>query len=107
MKIKKVGIILKQDSNEPRQIGDEMVAWFADRSISAYLDRIEEDLDILVILGGDGTPLVRMISSPVTVTTANAAGASATGRRAWGPRPGSHISGRLLLSPSVRFGSVS
>ena len=57
MEIKKVGIILKQDSPEPRQIGDEMVSWFAEKSIEAHIDRIDEDMDILVILGGDGTLL--------------------------------------------------
>ena len=57
MNINKVGIILKQDSSEPRQIGDEMVSWFSERSIKAFIDRIDEDMDILVILGGDGTLL--------------------------------------------------
>ncbi len=57
MKINKVGIILKQDSSVPQQIGDEMVSWFKQRSIEALIDRIDEDMDILVILGGDGTLL--------------------------------------------------
>ena len=57
MKISKVGIILKHDSSEPRQIGSEMADWFRQREIEAVIDRIEADMDILVILGGDGTLL--------------------------------------------------
>ena len=57
MKLAKVGIILKQDSNESRQIGSEMVEWFAGRSVEAIIDQISEDMDLLVILGGDGTLL--------------------------------------------------
>ena len=40
MKISKVGIILKQDSPESRQIGTEMLEWFARRSIEAVIDQI-------------------------------------------------------------------
>lgn len=57
MKISKVGIILKHDSTESRQIGNEMVEWFASHSIEAVKDQILEDMDLLVILGGDGTLL--------------------------------------------------
>ncbi|MEN8142486.1 MAG: NAD(+)/NADH kinase, partial [Thermodesulfobacteriota bacterium] len=57
MKIRKVGIILKHDSTEARQIGLEMAEWFAARAIEAVIDQIFEDMNLLVILGGDGTLL--------------------------------------------------
>jgi len=57
MLIRKAGIILKHGTELPRQIGAEIAAWFAERGIAAVIDRIEADLDILVILGGDGTLL--------------------------------------------------
>ncbi len=57
MKISKAGIILKHDSDLPRQIGKEITSWLADRGVVVEFDRISEDLDILVILGGDGTLL--------------------------------------------------
>ncbi len=57
MKIAKVGIILKRDSEEPRQIGLELVQWFAARGITAQLDQISADQDLLIVLGGDGTLL--------------------------------------------------
>lgn len=57
MLIRKAGIILKHGTELPRQIGAEIVAWFAEKGIVAEIDRIDADMDILVILGGDGTLL--------------------------------------------------
>ena len=57
MKITKVGIILKHGSELPRQIGAEIAAWFAARGVISETDCISADMDILVILGGDGTLL--------------------------------------------------
>ncbi|MBU0485243.1 MAG: NAD(+)/NADH kinase [Proteobacteria bacterium] len=57
MLIKKAGIILKKESSEPRRIGEELVDWFTAKSINAVVDEITPDMDILVILGGDGTLL--------------------------------------------------
>ncbi|NTV13773.1 MAG: NAD(+)/NADH kinase [Desulfobulbaceae bacterium] len=57
MKIAKVGIILKHGSELPRQIGAEIAAWFAARGVASETDCISADMDILVILGGDGTLL--------------------------------------------------
>ena len=57
MRVAKAGIILRRDSEEPRLIADELVAWFAVRGVEAFIDRIDPSLDLLVILGGDGTLL--------------------------------------------------
>jgi len=57
MKVAKVGIILKRDSDEPRRIGQEMMEWFAARGIEGQIDRVEADQDLLIVLGGDGTLL--------------------------------------------------
>jgi len=57
MRIRKAGIILRQDRDEPGRIAAEMVEWFSSRGIEALVDRIEPDMDLLVILGGDGTLL--------------------------------------------------
>ncbi len=57
MQIKKAGIIRKHDSDLPRQIGAEISAWLNERGVAVEIDRISEDMDILVILGGDGTLL--------------------------------------------------
>ncbi|MFH7319038.1 NAD(+)/NADH kinase [Desulfurivibrio sp. D14AmB] len=57
MKVGKVGIILKRDSDEPRRIGHELMEWFAARGIEGQIDRIEADQDLLIVLGGDGTLL--------------------------------------------------
>ncbi len=57
MKIKKVGIILKYGSPKPRKIAKELIAWLADKGIDTVVDTVEKNLDILIILGGDGTLL--------------------------------------------------
>ncbi|MEW6594927.1 MAG: NAD(+)/NADH kinase [Thermodesulfobacteriota bacterium] len=57
MAIRTVGIILKKGSDEPRRIGEELAAWFAARSVAVVFDAVEAGMDLLVILGGDGTLL--------------------------------------------------
>ena len=57
MDCKKVGIILKKDSREPQVIGEELAGWFAEKGIATVINSITDDMDFLVILGGDGTLL--------------------------------------------------
>jgi len=40
-----------------RAVGEQLAAWYGRRSIKTALDRIDPDMDILTILGGDGTLL--------------------------------------------------
>ena len=57
MNIRRVGIIIRKGSSRVQKIGDELAAWLEKRSIRADVDRIEAGMDMLVILGGDGTLL--------------------------------------------------
>ena len=57
MDIRKVGIVLKKESPEPERIGKELVDWFASRSVTTVVDVISADMDMVVVLGGDGTLL--------------------------------------------------
>jgi NAD+ kinase len=57
MKIKKAGIILKKGSERPRRIAAEFIDWFTEHNIETAVDQVTDDMDILVILGGDGTLL--------------------------------------------------
>jgi len=57
MKIRKAGIILKKGFKKPRKIGEEIISWFSQKGIDTSVDQVTEDLDILIILGGDGTLL--------------------------------------------------
>ena len=57
MKIRKAGIILKRGSAKPREIAKELITWLADKGIDTVVDTVVQDLDILIILGGDGTLL--------------------------------------------------
>jgi len=57
MKVSKVGIILKKGSDQPRKICDDLQAFLAKRNIASQVDKVSDDCDLLVILGGDGTLL--------------------------------------------------
>lgn len=57
MRIKRAGIITKAASSEPERISRELRDWFARKSVATVINQVSEDLDILVILGGDGTLL--------------------------------------------------
>jgi len=57
MKIRYAGIITKKDSPEIRQVGEQLAAWYEQRSVRAELDTIDPAMDMITILGGDGTLL--------------------------------------------------
>ncbi|MBU0729495.1 MAG: NAD(+)/NADH kinase [Proteobacteria bacterium] len=57
MIIKKVGIIIKKDSAEALKMGQDLTEWFAKRSVHSVIDAVRDGMDMLVILGGDGTLL--------------------------------------------------
>lgn len=57
MRIRYAGIITRKDSPDVQQIGRELAAWYEKRAIKAELDRIDPTMDMLTILGGDGTLL--------------------------------------------------
>jgi NAD+ kinase len=57
MNIRKVGIICKKDSSAALDMSRELLAWLGERGIGAAVDTIADDMDLLVILGGDGTLL--------------------------------------------------
>ncbi len=57
MQIRYAGIITRKDSPEVRQVGEQLATWFGQRSIKAELNRVDPDMDMLTVLGGDGTLL--------------------------------------------------
>ncbi len=57
MKIKSLGIITKRNSADVLHIGKELSLWFEKRGINTSLNQIDPEMDMLVILGGDGTLL--------------------------------------------------
>ena len=57
MKIAFAGVITRPDSPEVEQKGVEMVAWLHQRSIRAEMNRIDPEMDVVIVLGGDGTLL--------------------------------------------------
>ncbi|HCC54633.1 MAG TPA: NAD(+) kinase [Desulfobulbaceae bacterium] len=57
MEIRKVGIICKKDSSAALGMSRELLAWLGERGIVASVDSIADDMDLLIILGGDGTLL--------------------------------------------------
>jgi len=57
LQLKKTGIILRQGSEEPGEIATELRDWFAQKAIKVVIDEVQPGLDLLIILGGDGTLL--------------------------------------------------
>ncbi|MGE4559886.1 MAG: NAD(+)/NADH kinase [Desulfobulbus sp.] len=57
MNLAYAGVVTRPDSPEVDQIGMEVIEWFKKRSIRAELNRIDPDMDIVIVLGGDGTLL--------------------------------------------------
>lgn len=57
MKIAFAGVITRPDSPEVEQRGLELVAWLHKRSIRAEMHRIDPEMDVVIVLGGDGTLL--------------------------------------------------
>ena len=57
MSIQSVGIVTKRHSPRVKMLGCELAEWFSGKNIDAKLDMIDPDMDMLVILGGDGTLL--------------------------------------------------
>lgn len=58
MAIRKVGLIIRRGSDDaPGKIAEELVTWLAQQAIATVIDEVQPDLDLLVILGGDGTLL--------------------------------------------------
>jgi len=52
-----VGIITRRNSPQIRAVGENLLSWFRQRGVEARLDHIEVGMDMVVILGGDGTLL--------------------------------------------------
>ena len=48
---------MKHGSAKPRKIARELITWLTNKGIETVVDTIIKDLDILIILGGDGTLL--------------------------------------------------
>lgn len=57
MNIRYAGVITRPDSPEVEQIGREMVVWLEGRGIKGEMNRVDAQMDILIVLGGDGTLL--------------------------------------------------
>ena len=56
-KVNKAGVITKIDDPGAVRYGQTLIKWLEERNITTELNKIEPGLDILIILGGDGTLL--------------------------------------------------
>ena len=55
--VRRAGIITKPDDRESAEYAERLSGWFEKRHIRTTIDDIACDLDILIVLGGDGTLL--------------------------------------------------
>lgn len=55
--VRQAGIIVKPDDREAAECAAKLRAWLTDRGIGTEIEVIGPDLDILIVLGGDGTLL--------------------------------------------------
>lgn len=55
--VRRAGIIIKKDHEPADAFADMLCDWLKGKGITATINQIEPDLDILIILGGDGTLL--------------------------------------------------
>lgn len=55
--VHKVAIITKIDDSRSNSYANTLVEWLAEREIGATMNAINSDLDMIVVLGGDGTLL--------------------------------------------------
>ncbi len=63
--MERIGLVLKKNKKEALELGKKIVRWFGERGISVFSDAgiskeltpktIDEGLDLLLVLGGDGT----------------------------------------------------
>ncbi|WP_163336585.1 NAD(+)/NADH kinase [Desulfopila sp. IMCC35008] len=57
LNVSKVGIIIKKDDLRASRYAERLDTWLQSRAIATSRDIITDDLDLLIILGGDGTLL--------------------------------------------------
>ncbi|MFW8601384.1 NAD(+)/NADH kinase [Desulfobacterota bacterium M19] len=56
--MREIGIIKRPgNTEEPEMIAAELRLWFRERNINVMIDQVKQGLDLLIILGGDGTLL--------------------------------------------------
>jgi len=55
--VRRAGIIIKKDHAPADAFADMLGNWLQDKGIAAIINQIDPDLDILIIVGGDGTLL--------------------------------------------------
>jgi NAD+ kinase len=57
LKVKKAGLITKKDDRRPDEYAATLSCWLQQRGITVSVNDISPDLDIIIVLGGDGTLL--------------------------------------------------
>ncbi len=55
--VKKAGLITKKDDQRPDEYAATLAGWLQQRGITVALNTIGPDLDMIIVLGGDGTLL--------------------------------------------------
>jgi NAD+ kinase len=57
LNIRNAGLITKKDDHRPDEYAEKLAHWLQEKGIGVVVNDIDADLDIIVVLGGDGTLL--------------------------------------------------
>lgn len=57
IKLRRAGIITKKNDPPAKSYAETLTSWLLERGIDVSLNQISSDLDIIIVLGGDGTLL--------------------------------------------------
>jgi NAD+ kinase len=57
LSLKKVSIVTKKDDKKARDYAQTLATWLAEKNILSKMETISPDLDLIIVLGGDGTLL--------------------------------------------------
>ncbi len=57
LNIRNAGLITKKDDHRPDEYAEKLAHWLQEKGIGVVVNDIDADLDLIVVLGGDGTLL--------------------------------------------------
>ena len=57
LEVRRVALVPKKDERRPQEFAETLARWLQDRGVAVVGEEIEAELDLIIVLGGDGTLL--------------------------------------------------